>query len=257
METGNDKNTFQKRLKSMLGVDIRRMSTSPLVYLFFGIALIMPILILVMTKMNSGTAENATQGFNSVWQIISTKSESTGGMDILSMCNMNMMYFLIGVFCCIFISDDFRSGYCKNLFTIRSRKTDYVISKTITCFLAGMFMMIFFFVGSLLGGTFASLSFDLDGLTAGNIIMCLLSKISLVMLFVSIFVLASVLGKARLWLSIIVSLGCSMLLFMMLGMISPLDSTFLNFILCLVGSLIFACGLGAGSYFILSKISII
>ena len=31
-----------------------------------------------------------------------------GGMDVMVMCNINMMYMLVCVFVCLFISEDFR-----------------------------------------------------------------------------------------------------------------------------------------------------
>ena len=49
MEKQFEKNTFAKRLKSMLRVDTRRMFTSPLVYIMAAISLVVPVLILVMT----------------------------------------------------------------------------------------------------------------------------------------------------------------------------------------------------------------
>lgn len=265
MEVSFEKNTFKKRLKSMLGVDLRRMFTSPLFYIFVGISLVMPILILVMTSMMDGQVtvnqqtgvETVIEGFKNVWQIIGSKSGSAMSMDITSMCNINMMFFVIGVFVCIFISSDFRSGYCKNLFTVRSKKDDYVVSKMIVCIIAGAIMFITFFIGSMLGGVFAGLSFALDGVSAFNVVMSLLSKIALVILFVAIFVLASVIGKNKLWLSIIVALGIGMLFFTMVPMITPLDAGFVNFIMCLVGSGIFATGISVGSYYILKKTSLI
>ncbi|MBQ4535890.1 MAG: hypothetical protein IJA22_03570, partial [Clostridia bacterium] len=50
-----EKNTFKKRLKSMIFVDFRRMFTSPLYYIMLGVSLVIPILILVMTTMMDGT----------------------------------------------------------------------------------------------------------------------------------------------------------------------------------------------------------
>ena len=47
------------------------------------------------------------------------------------------------------IADWQTSGYAKNLFTVRSKKSDYVISKTITCFVAGASMIVAFFIGSM------------------------------------------------------------------------------------------------------------
>ena len=103
-----EKNTFNKRITSMLKVDFKRMFTTPLFYLMMGISLVMPILILVMVTMMDGTVtvdpqtgvETVMEGFKNVWQIIGTASgdSSAMGMDIISMCNINMMFFVIAVF---------------------------------------------------------------------------------------------------------------------------------------------------------------
>ncbi len=262
-----EKNTFKKRIKSMLGVDTRRMFTSPLFYIMLGVSLIMPILILVMTTMMDGTVsvnpqtkeETIIEGFDNVWQIIGSisGSEQTMSMDITSMCNINMMFFVVSVFACIFISEDFRSGYAKNLFTVRVKKSDYVISKTIVCFIAGACMFVVFFIGVMIGGVVSSLPFTLEGVTAFNVIMSMLSKIALVGIFVSIYVLASVYAKQRLWLSLLMAFGIGMLMFMMIPIITPLNSGIMNLLLCLIGSGIFSFGIGFGSKKILEKISLI
>lgn len=266
-----EKSSFMKRTKSMLAVDFRRMFTSSLFYIMVGIAFVMPILILVMTTMMDGSVsvnpqtgeETIIEGFKNVWQIIgsvSGNSSSDAGsmqMDITSMCNINMMFFIIAVFVCVFIAEDFRSGYVKNLFTVRSKKDDYVISKTITSFVAGACMIVAFFLGSMIGGAIAGLSFELDGVNAFNIIMCLLSKVFLVSLFASIYILASVIAKQRLWLSLILSLGIGMLFFMTIPLISPLNSTIINAVLCLIGGGLFATGIGVGSYYVLKKTSLV
>lgn len=267
MSADFEKFTFKKRLKSMLGVDFRRMLVSPIFYIMIGASLVMPILILVMTTMMDGTvsvdpttgAETVMEGFKNVWQIIGSLSGSAQGMamDITSMCNINMMFFIIAVFVCIFVGDDFTSGYAKNLFTVRSNKSDYVISKSIVCFASGAGMIIAFFIGSMIGGAISSLPFTLDGVNVYNVIMCMLSKILLVGIFTSIYVLASVVAKTRLWLSLIVALGVGMLMFMMIPIITPLDSKIVNVILCLAGSLLFSLGIGAITKLILDKFSIL
>ena len=48
-----------------------------------------------------------------------------------------------------------------------------------------------------------------------------------------------------------------MLLFMMVSMISPLSSTFMDVILCLAGGILFAASLGAVSKVILQKTSLV
>lgn len=264
MTTNN--NSFKNRFKTMFQVDMRRMFTTPLFYIMLGISVLLPILILVMTTMMDGSVsinpstgeETIIEGFKNVWQIIGSLGESSAmEMDITSMCNINMMFFVIGVFVCIFISGDFRSGYCKNLFTVRSKKNDYIVSKTLTMFIAGASMLVAFFIGAMIGGKISNLPFALEGISAFNIMCSMLSKIFLVLIFVAIFILASVIAKQKLWLSILLSLGIGMLFFTMVPIISPLNATLMNAILSLVGSGIFAYGIGVGSYYILSKTSII
>ena len=48
-----------------------------------------------------------------------------------------------------------------------------------------------------------------------------------------------------------------MLLFMMVSMITPLHSTIINVLLCAVGGLLFAIGLGAISKVVLQKTSVV
>lgn len=239
-----DKNSFNKRMTSMLKVDFKRMFTTPLFYIMLGISLVMPILILVMTTMMDGSVttdpqtgvQTTIEGFKNVWQIIGTSSNAGMSMDITSMCNINMMYFVVAVFVCIFITDDFRSGYAKNLFTVRSKKADYAISKSVVSFVAGASMIVAFFVGSMLGGAISGLPFALQGANAFNVVMCLLSKILLVGIFISIFMFASIIAKQKLWLALILSLGIGMLFFMMVPIITPLNAGLINVILCLAGS---------------------
>ena len=262
-----EKNTFEKRIKSMLGVDFKRMLVSPLFYIMIGASFVMPILILVMTTMMDGMvsvdpqtgAETVMEGFKNVWQIIGAVSggEQAMSMDITSMCNINMMFFIMAIFVCLFVGEDFRSGYVKNLFTVRSKKDDYVLSKSIVCFVAGASMILAFFVGSMLGGAIAGLPFTLECANVLNVIMCVLSKMLLVGIFSSIYILASVFAKQRLWLSLIMAFGVGMLMFMMIPIITPLNSTIVNVLLCLVGTILFSVGIGFGSKAILDKSSLI
>lgn len=268
-----EKPTFSKRLSSMAKVDFRRMWRSKLFYILIACSLIIPILMTVMMTMMDGSVsvnpqtgeETVIHGPENAWQSIGTLPTDTaeggnaaamGGMDVMAMCNINMMFMLVAVFICLFISDDFRSGYAKNLFTVRAEKGDYVISKTLIGFICGAFMLIFYFVGTILGGAISDLSFDLCGLTTGNLVMCMLAKIFLMLVFVSIFVLVSVATKQKAWLSICASLGGGMLLFMMVSMVTPLNSTIINVVLCLAGGILFAVGLGIISKLILKKTSL-
>ncbi len=262
MEKRFEKSTFGGRLSSMLAVDFKRMLVSPFFRIMLGIAFVIPVLILVMTTAMDGSVtvdpntgvETTMEGFKYVWQAISTPSGSGAmAMDLTGMCNMNLMYFALAVFVCVFVADDFRSGYAKNLFAVRAKKGDYIISKIVSGFVAGVLMILCFFIGSIIGGAIAGLPFGVEGVTTANVVLCMLAKVFLVLVFAGIYVLTSVITKQRTWLSMVLSLGVGMLLFMMIPMLTPLDATVMNVVLCLAGGLIFAIGLGFISRVVLNK----
>lgn len=261
------KNNFGKRLKSMLKVDFRRMFKSKLFYILIASALVMPILMTVMMSMMDGSVsvdpqtdvETVMEGPENTWQNIGTLpgGEAMGGNDVFMMCNINMIFMLVAVFICLFISEDFRSGFAKNLFTVRAKKGDYVAAKTICGFICGTFMLIAYFAGTVLGGAISGLSFDLHGLTMGNIAMCIVAKIFLMPVFVAIDVIVSVAAKQKAWLCLCGSAGAGMLLFMMVSLVTPLGSTLLHVIGCMAGGILFSVGLGAFSNKILKKTSLV
>ena len=139
---------------------------------------------------------------------------------------------------------------------VREKKGDYVTSKTLAGFIGGACMLIFYFVGAMIGGAIAGLSFDV-GVGTGQIAACLLSKAFLMAVFASIYLLLSVAAKQRLWLSLVASLAAGALLFMMIPVMTPLDSTFLNVILCLAGGVLFGAGLGVAGVIVLNKTSLV
>ena len=152
-----EQSSFSKRLKSMLKVDFRRMFKSRLFYILIACALLVPVVMTVMLTMMDGQESvnpqtnevTVMEGPDSVWQSIGTLPSENGNagmsasdpaaggmggmgdMDVMAMCNINMAFMGVAVFVCLFISDDFRSGYAKNLFTVRPKKSAYVISKTL------------------------------------------------------------------------------------------------------------------------------
>ena len=256
--------SFGKRLGTMLKVDFRRMFTMNLLYIMIGCCLVMPILILVMTTMMDGSisvdpttgVETVIEGFDNTWQAIGGYStDNMMSMDLTGMCNINMLYFFIAVLVCIFVAQDFRSGYAKNLFTVRAKKSDYVISKTLVCFVGSVLMLLAFFIGAILGGAISGLPFDLR--EGASIVLCMTAKLLLALVFVPIYLLWSVIAKQKLWLSLVGSLSGSMLLFMMVPMLTPLDSTIVNVLGCLLGGLLISIGLGAVSNRVLRTTSLV
>lgn len=258
-----EKNSFGKRIRSMLSVDFRRMFTMPLFYIMCGISVVIPVLILVMTTMMDGAVtvnpqtgeETVMEAFESTWQAIGSISGTGAGIDmsLTGMCNINLIFFLAAVFICTFVAADFRSGYSKNLFTIRAKKSEYIISKTLAGFIGGVGMLLCFFTGAMLGGAISGLPFDTGAADAESILLCMLSKIFLMAVFAAIYLLMSIIAKQKLWLSILLSLCMGMFLFAMVPMITPLTSGIMNVVMCLAGGILFSTGLGTVSNLLLKK----
>ena len=106
---------FAGRVKSMLKVDFRRMFKSKLFYILIACALVIPVLMTVMMTMMDGSisidpqtgVETVIHGPENAWQSIGTlptaEGSTMGGMDVMAMCNINMMFMLVAVFICLFI----------------------------------------------------------------------------------------------------------------------------------------------------------
>lgn len=118
-------------------------------------------------------------------------------------------------------------------------------------------MLIAYFIGAVLGGAISGLSFDLPGMNILNIVMCISAKIMLMPVFVAIDVIISIAAKQKAWLCLCGSLAAGMLLFMTVSVITPLNSTIVNVVSCLAGSIVFGAGLGAISIKILNKTSLV
>ena len=270
------KSTFKKRFLTMLKVDFKRLFLSRAFYVIVAACLVAPILIFVMTTMMDGSVsvnpqtgeESVIEGFDNIWQIIGSvnsvdKNAEAGqdmaamDMNITSMCNINMIYFAIAALVCIFVADDFRSGYAKNLFTVRSKKSDYVASKTVVLSFGASMMILAFFLGSLLGGVITGISFEMIGFNLSNLIMCVISKMLLVSVFVPIYLVMGVIAKRRTWMSILLSMTVGMFLFIMVPVISPLNSSLVSVILCAIGGIAFGVGLGVVSDRILQRSALV
>ena len=118
-------------------------------------------------------------------------------------------------------------------------------------------MIFAFFIGSLIGGAVSGLPFEMVDFNAFNLVLCIISKMLLVSVFVPIYIVMSVVAKEKLWMSILLSLAVGMFLFMMIPMLTPLNATALNLLLCIVGGAGFGFGLGAISNLVLKKTSLV
>ena len=247
--------SIDMRTGGLLAVDMRRMFTQKTLYIMLAFSLAIPILTLVMTSMAGGTGEEAL--FTNVWQAIGSLSGVGMSMDLTTMCNINLIYFLAAVLFSLFIAADFRSGFCKNLFTVRTKKTEYAISKIAVCFLCGILMLLAYFAGAMIGGAVSGLSFAMNGFGPASLLLCMLSKILLMAVFAAIYVMAGIFAKQRVWLSLLLSLCVGMFLFMIIPMMTPLDATLIHVLMCLAGGFLFAFAAGKAGGMMLRKIDIL
>ena len=118
-------------------------------------------------------------------------------------------------------------------------------------------MLACFFAGAMVGGAISGLPFGMEGFHVGNLVFCMISKVLLMAVFASIYVLMGVIGKQRLWLTILLSLGVGMFLFNIIPMVTPLTATMMNVHHCLAGGVLLGDGLGFGSKAVLDRFDIL
>ena len=237
--------------KKMFAVDVRRMLTQKLFYIMIACSFILPVLIIVMTNM-AGEEEM----FTSAWQAIGS-ADGGMSMDLTGMCNINMIFFLAAVFACLFTADDFKSGACKNIFAVRAKKADYVFSKIAVSFVTGNLMLLAYFAGSMLAARIVGLSFAMEGFAVWNLLLCMISKVLLMMIFAAIYVLMSVIAKRRSWMSLLLSFMIGMFMFMVIPMMTPLDAGLINVVMCLAGGVIFTVAFGKMAQIVLERTDIL
>ena len=235
----------------MLAVDVRRMLTQKLFYLMIACSFVLPILVIVMTTMAGGG-----ELFISAWQAIGS-ADGGMSMDLTTMCNINMIFFLAAVFACLFTADDFRSGVCKNIFSVRAKKTDYVFSKIAVSFVTGGLMLLAYFAGSMLAGRMVGLSFAMEGFAAWNLLLCMISKVLLMAIFAAIYVLMSVIAKRRSWMSLLLSFTVGMFMFMVIPMMTPLNAGLIHVVMCLAGAVLFTAALARAAGIVLQRTDIL
>jgi hypothetical protein len=247
--------SFSERVGSMLKLDFYRLFHTPALFIFMAIAAIIPAMVLSMSGMETtapdGTVQKGMEVANT-WQMI----ESTGGsavaenpMDFSAFANINMVFIFAGLLMAIFVAHDYSSGFVKNIFTVHSKKTDYVISKSAVGIFGGAGMIIAYFFGTAIAGLITGKSFDVN---LSGLILCLMSKVFLMGVFCSLFLAVSVFFKNRLWLTIIFTFLFGMMLYPAAS-VATLASTITTVLLSLTAGVIGAFAIGIVSGIILRR----
>ena len=242
---------FFNRLMPMIKLDFYRLFHTPIFYIMVLVAALIPALVMTMVGANEGVD---AQTYTNVWQVFEGLSGNTAGlMDFANMANINMVYIFAALMLSIFVSHDYSSGFVKNIFTVHSKKSDYVVSKSLAGIFGGICMILSYFIVTIIIGALTGKSFDLGAAGVGGLLMCLFSKITLMGLFVPLYLTMAVIFKQKLWLTIIGTFAVGILFYPVASMAVPLDASFLTLIICIVAAGIAFIGIGSVSSLILRK----
>ena len=255
---------FGSRVKSMLKLDFYRLFHTPVFYILLLFAAMIPALVLSMagaeppaTGANVGAAVAAAptapaMEIDNAWQIV----ESLGGsavaenpLDFAGFANINMLFIFAGLLMAIFVAHDYSSGFAKNIFTVHSKKVDYVISKTAVGVFGGGGMIITYVIGTVLAGLLTGKAFDVN---VSGLVMCLLSKLFLMGIFCSLFLGIAVFFRNKLWMTIVFTFLFGMMLYPAAS-VATLSSTVVTMLITLVAGVIGAIAIGSASSLILKK----
>ncbi len=229
--------TFTQRLKGMLGVDFYRLFHTPLFYIFLGIAAVIPAMILGTSGMeNPQTGVAAEPLFTNTWHLIAAPSPLYVVSNIGEYANMNMVFIFGGIMVSVFIGNDYRSGYVKQLFTTHAKKQDYMMSKTLCCAFAMACMCITYLIGTVAGGIFAGASMEVN---VGSLVIAIISKMIMSLGWASLYTFLNVIFRKFFGVSIVSSFffGTGILIIGAAAIIG--NSSLLN--IFLYGSSVYAC----------------
>jgi len=250
----------------MLKLDFYRLFNTPVLYIFLAIAAIIPAMVLSLSGVDmnppnqSAHTENIPQVtmpmFENAWQMVETTSMPTHAvntddspMDMGQFMNINMLFIFAGLLMSIFVAHDYSSGFVKNIFTVHSKKLDYVISKTAIGLFGGAGMVLTYVLGTVVAGLLTRKAFDVD---IGGLVYCLISKVLLMGVFCSLFAAVAMFFRKNLWVTIVVTFVFGMMLYPAAS-IATLDSTAITVLISLTIGVVGAIAIGAVSNVILKK----
>lgn len=195
---------FFVRIKSMLNLDFYRLFHTPAYYIMLAIAAIVPAMVLTMTGQdtvgpNGEIIAAASAPYTNVWQVLAPLTPTYVAADMGEYANINMVYIFSGILSSIFIGHDYMSGFVKNVFTVHSKKIDYVISKIIVGVFCTLCMFVTYFAGMIFAGVLTGLSFDVS---ITGLLCCILGKVIMSVGFSTLYVTINVFFRRMMGLSI-------------------------------------------------------
>ncbi|MCL2796750.1 MAG: ABC transporter permease [Firmicutes bacterium] len=241
---------FTTRIKSMLKMDFYRLFHTPIFYIMVTVAALIPALVLSMV----GANEDGGPSFSNTWQVIEGLSGNTAGlMDFANMANINMLFIFAALMLSIFVAHDYSSGFVKNIFTVHAKKSDYAVSKSLVGIFSGICMILAYTLVTIIVGAIMGKSFDLGVAGIGGLLMCLMSKMLLMGVFVPLYLSVAVLFRQKLWMTIVATFAAGILFYPVASIAVPLDASVLTLLMCALAAGIGFVGFGALTSLILNK----
>ncbi|BEH02684.1 hypothetical protein brsh051_19650 [Brooklawnia propionicigenes] len=251
---GASRTAVGPRVASLLRLDFYRLFHTPAFYIMLLISALIPALLVATSGSDASGVAGTNQAvvYTNAWQLIESAGGSTAGanpLDFGGYANINMVFIFAGLLMAIFISHDYMSGFVKSIFTVHSRKVDYVISKTTIGIFGGVGMILTYLLGTIVAGILAGTSFEAD---VAGLIFCILAKMFLMGAFCSLFLAVSVFFREKLWLTIVFTFLIGMLLYPAAS-VATLGSTVMTAFGCLIAGTVAAVAIGCASTLILTR----
>ena len=267
---------FKSRVSSMLKLDFYRLFHTPVFYIMLAIAAIIPAMVISLAGVEFETPTNpnapaaagmqtsSIPAIENAWSMIESGSvgseDSANDSDVISgdqiaadlagFANINMLYIFAALLMAIFVAHDYSSGFIKNIFTVHSKKIDYIISKTAIGLFGGTGMIVTYLIGTIAAG---ALTGKLGEVAVSGLIFCLISKALLMGIFCSLFLCIAVFFKNRFWLTIVFTFLFGMMLYPAATNIADLNAGFLDVIIALAAGVGGTMAIGAISTTFLNK----
>lgn len=191
--------SFGKRIKGMLGVDFYRLFHTPMFYVFLLISALISAMVLGMTSMPSADGTITEPLYTNAWQIVAAQTPLYVVNSIADYANMNMVFIFGGIMVSIFIGHDYKSGYVKQLFTIHSKKQDYMISKALTGAFSMACMCVTYLIGGVVAGLLTGMSFEVN---VGSLICAIAGKMIMSLGWASLYTFLNIIFRRYFGLSI-------------------------------------------------------
>ncbi|MFZ2625094.1 MAG: ABC transporter permease [Propionibacterium sp.] len=247
--------TLGPRVGAMMRLDFYRLFHTPVFYIMLAISALIPAMLLATSgSTGAESAQSATPAvvYTNAWQLVESTGGSAAGanpMDFGGYANINMVFIFAGLLMAIFVSHDYMSGFVKSIFTVHSKKMDYVISKSAIGIFSGAGMILSYLLGTIVAGLISGTSFDVN---VAGLILCIIAKIFLMGVFCSLFLAIAVFFRDKLWITIVFTFLLGMMFYPMLS-VATLSSTVVTVLGALVAGAVGALLVGSVSTLILSK----